>query len=94
MDKQKTRKELIVAFRKTNKPNSMEEAQKLADTVQQASVLPIITEEQAACLLQVSIPQMIRLRIKHNLPHFRVGTRLIRYDRVKLMETLQNLNMQ
>ncbi len=82
-----------MAFRKTNRPQTAEEIRKFVDIAQQASALPFITEEQAACLLQISIPQMIRLRIKHNLPHFKVGTRLIRYDREKLLLALQDISI-
>lgn len=82
-----------MAFRKTNKPNSTEEASLFAEQAQQAAQLPIITEEQAALLLQISLPQMVRLRIKYNLPHFKAGVRLVRYDRLKLFEALQCLDL-
>ena len=56
-----------------------------------AAALPIITESQAAMLLQISVLQMRRLREMYNLPHFRAGRSAIRYNREELLSSLQNL---
>lgn len=56
-----------------------------------AASLPIITEAQAAMLLQISVLQMRRLREMYNLPHFRAGRSTIRYNREELLAALQTL---
>lgn len=58
-----------------------------------AAALPIITESQAAMLLQISVLQMRRLREMYNLPHFRAGRSTVRYNREELLSSLQNLHL-
>lgn len=76
---------------RTTNPRNAEEAKKFADVAQLASQLPIITEEQAAILLQISMPSLQRLRRLHNLPTICAGSRVIRYPRAELLEALKNI---
>lgn len=83
-----------MAFKKTNHPTTSEEAKKFAEIAIEASRLPFITEEQAAVLLQVSMPQMARMRKQYKLPAMLVGNRTYRYPREELILALKTVTQE
>lgn len=74
----------------TCNPKTVQEAEALAAQAYAAMNAPIITEQQAAILLQTSVMQMHRLRDQLKLSHLRLGRNSVRYVRETLMKELSN----
>lgn len=78
--------------RRTVAPKSVEATERYIQQIKLAESLPILTEEQAASLLQVSMMHLRRLRERNVIPCLRIGKSTVRYVKADLMEAIRTLS--